>query len=440
MSTLLALPRSESALAWRRLAVVLWVLILVGGFARGLVRPTSSHIGIYSECAKAGQHWLASEPLYPPEWAWTIFPYGPLLAVGFVPLSCLPDSLGSGIWRVLLGLAYLAALNWWARAALPRSLSISQRAFVFLLVIPLTAPTVLTGQVGGLVAAAVFASLAAAAEERWNWSALFVVLACLLKAYPVAVALLLGASYPRPMTFRLLVAAGLALAAPFLFQRPDYVVEQYGGWFNLLVHGDRHDWPLNIANRNLSLLFRVWLVPMSPWLHLALQLLTAAGVAGLCLLARQRGWPRRQVLLALLGLAGFWMTLFGPVVESYTYILIGPTLAWLLIDGWEQQRPIVYQALLATSWGIFTAASMSVWFMRSTALHNLGPHPLAGLLLLLAFFWELGRQFRASEHHPDFIQHRSPGRLKYLANAGARGSSRWAERESEHLEGATSGG
>jgi hypothetical protein len=388
-------PRS-AAVHWRRVAVGLWVLILLGGFIRGLVKPTRGDIGIiYTEGVEAARHWAAGEPAYPAEWRWEMFPYGPLLLVCFIPLSALPDALGSGVWRLTLGLSYLAALAWWSRAALPSPLSPQRRALLFLLVVPLTASTVLTGQVGGLVAAAVLLALAAAAQERWSWSALFAVVACLLKAYPVAVALLLAVTYPRRSAARLLLFGLLALAVPFLTQRPDYVLGQYAAWFNLLAHGDRSDWPLNIANRNLSLLFRVWLVPINPWLHLGVQLLSAAGVAGLCLAGQRAGWSHRRLLLNLLALAGCWMTLFGPVVESFTYILVGPTLAWLLLEAWQERRPLLYRALLVLSWGTFTAASAAVWVSRSTQLHNLGPHPLAGSLLLACVLWDLHGQFAA---------------------------------------------
>jgi hypothetical protein len=266
---------------------------------------------------------------------------------------------------------------------------------LFLLVIPLTASTVLAGQPGGLVAAAVLLTVAAAAEERWTVAALFAVAGCLIKVYPVAVALLLAVTWPRRIAVRLVVVGLLGLAVPFLFQSPGYVADQYARWFHLLGHGDRHDWALNTANRNLSLLFRVWLVPLDRTLHLALQVASAAGAAGLCLAGQRRGWPRRRLLLNLLGLAGCWMTLFGPVVESYTYILIGPTLAWMLLEAWERRRPLLDRGLLAVSWGIFTAASAAVWFGNTTWLHNLGPHPLAGSLLLLALLRDLWGQFAA---------------------------------------------
>jgi hypothetical protein len=385
---------------WPTLALVLWGLVVAGGLTRALVKPTPGQVGIYSVYADAGRHWLAGAPLYPRADGWDTFLYSPGIATFFIPFSFLPDVVASGLWRLTLGLVFLLALDRWSRAALPRALDARQRALLFLLVLPLAATTVLTGQMGGIVAAAILLALAAAAEERWNGAAAAVVLACLIKVYPIAVALLLAVCYPRRLALRLLLASLVGLALPFLLQRPSYVVEQYLGWLSLLRGSDRLEWPLFIANRNLSLLFRVWLTPLSHGTHLASQLLAAAAVAALCLAHRRRGWSRRRVLLTILGLAGCWMTLFGPVVESYTYILVGPSLAWMLLQAWQQPRSWLYRGVLLTSWGIFTAASAAVWFGNTIHLHSMGPHPLAGLLLLGCLLCDVARDLRAAPAAP----------------------------------------
>jgi hypothetical protein len=379
---------------WRVVAVLLWGTILVGTFLRSVVRPMPAQIGIYSVYVDAGRHWLAGLPIYAAHDGWDVFPYSPGIAVLFIPGSVLEDWLGSGLWRVAVGVVYLYALGWWALRALSRDLGVGGRNLLYLLVIPLAATTVLAGQMGGLVAAAILVGVTAAAEERWTLSAVSLVLACLLKVYPISVALLVAICYPRRMGVRLLIAGLAGLALPFLFQRPDYVLDQYAGWVHLLSGSDRLNWPLNIANRNLTLLFRVWLAPLSHSVHLASQLLAAAAVAALCLAYHWRGWSRRRVLLVILGLSGCWMTLFGPVVESYTYILIGPTLGWMLLQAWQEPRSWLYRAVLASSWAVFTAAGIAIWFPNTIHLHNLGPHPLAGLLLLGCLVWDVGRDLR----------------------------------------------
>jgi hypothetical protein len=388
-------PRFFRAPDWRTLAVFIWGLVLAAGLVRAPVNPTPAQVGIYAVYAEAGRHWLAGAPLYPKGDGWDVFPYSPLIATLFVPGSFLPDDVGSGLWRLALGVVFLLALSRWARSALPGALDVNQRAILALLLLPLAAPTVLTGQMGGLVAAAILVTMAAAAEGRWNLSAAAVVFACLLKVYPVSVALLLALCYPRRMGLRLLVAGAVGASLPFLLQRPGYVAEQYAGWVRLMHGSDRLNWPLDIANRNLSLLFRVWLTPFSHEVHLASQLAAAASVAGLCLLLRRRGLPRPHLLLAVLGLAGCWMTLFGPVVESYTYILVAPTLAWMVWRSWQEPRAWPYRAVLLASWAIFTAAAVAVWFTKTTPLYRIGPHPVAGLLLLGCILWDALRELRA---------------------------------------------
>ena len=56
--------------------------------------------------------------------------------------------VGSGLWRLSLGGVFLLALDRWSRSALPRHLDSGQRALLSLLVLPLAATTILSGQMG----------------------------------------------------------------------------------------------------------------------------------------------------------------------------------------------------------------------------------------------------------------------------------------------------
>jgi Glycosyltransferase family 87 len=399
---------------WFALAVVLWGAVLVGAFVRSLIRPNEANIGIYRVYAEAGRNWLAGVPIYDEHDNWVVFPYSPVVATPFVFLSQLPDALGSAFWRLTVGVVYLLALERWIRIALPRDLG-ERRYLLGLLVLPLAATTILAGQMGGLVAATILIGITAAVEERWTLAAVALVAACLLKIYPVSLALLLAACYLRPFAGRFVLIGILGALTPFLFQSPDYVIGQYEGWFHMLHSSDRLYWPLDIANRNLTLLFRVWIMPPTHAGHIASQLLAALVAAVLCVLHRRAlapaspdcfeagrfGGPAsagecwgmangslRRIALTVLGLAGCWMTLFGPVVESYTYILLGPSLAWALIESWRVPRSPLYRGTLILSWSIFTLASAAVWFGHSIALHRLGPHPFAGLLFCICLVWD----------------------------------------------------
>jgi hypothetical protein len=162
----------------------------------------------------------------------------------------------------------------------------------------------------------------------------------------------------------------------------------------MMLHSDRQSWSLDIANRDIALLFRVWGAPLDGRVWLVAQLGTAAAAATLCVAACRAGWPAKSTLFMLQGLAACWMTLFGPVVESFTYILIGPTLAWMLIQSWQARRSLAYRGLLVVSWLVFNSATLAVIFMHSIRYHRVGPHPVAGLLLLGGLLIDAVNRFR----------------------------------------------
>jgi hypothetical protein len=373
---------------WGRLAVILWLVIVTATCVRAGFCHLPRHRGVFPVYAEAGQHWRDQADLYAASDGWDQYIYSPLVALFLVPFGALPEALGSGAFRLAIAGSYLAALAWWGRT-LPTRLSRTQWAFLFLLVIPLSADTVLSAQAGGFVAALLLLTLAAVTGGRWNTAAACAALATMLKVYPASVGLLLAVAYPRRFAGRFALALAACLALPFLVAPPEYVVRQYVGWVRILSTSDRHSWDVGIANRDVELLFRVWLTPLPVRLYQAIQLLTAAAVAGTCLALRRAGWPRHRLLFALGGLAACWMTLFGPVVETFTYILVTPTLAALLIMAWDEPRSWLYRGLLLSSWGIFTVSMMAVWFSGAIRLHGKGPHPIAGLLLLAALLVEL---------------------------------------------------
>src|SRR5205085_905970 len=118
------------------------------------------------------------------------------------------------------------------------------------------------------------------------------------------------------LTLRLGVALVVGLALPFLVQSPHSGMDQYRTWLGNLANDDRTAWPLEYAYRDLWQLCRLWHVPINQKGYLALQLLSAAGIAAACLAGHRSGWSLRQVLVTLLSLGTSWMMLFGPATES----------------------------------------------------------------------------------------------------------------------------
>jgi hypothetical protein len=391
---------------WEPWAVAAWALVLGVVCIKAAGWPRSH--SLYPVFAAAAQDWQAGEPLYrtttPDAGGLDVYRYSPLVAALFTPFSVLPAPVGGVLWRLLNAGVCLTGLAWFCRAVLPRRLPRSQRAVVFLLVLPLAVGNLHNAQSNPLVLGLVLGSVAATAERRWSLAAGCTALACLFKIYPIAVGLLLVVLYPRRFGPRLAAALVVGLALPFLLQDPPYVAAQYASWVDYLRGDDRSGLPLTLCYRDLPLLCRRWISPLDPGAYQVIQVLAGAGIALLCLAQRRRqyqaeasaggrpsltlrvsegaSWPERRLLIGLLGLGCCWMTVFGPATESCTYLLLGPTLAWALLETWLERRPLFARAWLAIAYGLLVVTYMSCWFPSGTRLQSLGLQPLAGMMLL----------------------------------------------------------
>jgi hypothetical protein len=371
-------------------------MVAIAVCGRALLYESPRHQGIFLRYHTAGRDWLAGRDLYTRGYQGDAFVYSPPIAALMVPFSVLPAAMSSFLWRLFLVSLFVVALKQWLKHAVPSETTARQRAMVFILVLPVTVATLLNANAGALVIILLLLALSAVGRERWNQAALFAVLAGILKVYPFAVGLLLALVYPRRFLPRFLAFAVVCVGCTFLLQNPEYVARQFQGWFAVVRAGDSHPWYRGQFNCDLQLLLTRWLVPLDPRVYRILQLVLASGIAGLCLVGKQLGWERGRLLFVLFALAGCWMTVVGPAVESFTYILIGPTLAWMLIDAWKDDWPLTYRWALAVSWGLFAVAAASQWFPFGSALRRLGPHPVAGLLLSGCVLYQVLVFLRAS--------------------------------------------
>lgn len=385
LACLFCLRQGNAHASWQgeRCAILIWTVALLVILGRSLL--TTRGQGVYPIFAQAARHWCEGTDLYGAQPNnLDVFRYSPAVAAFFVPLSLLPDRVGGAIWRLVNAAVFLAALAWWAQTALPRPLTRTQRAALFLLVIPLSLGSLNNGQSNALILGLLLAALAAARTERWNVAAAVVALATLFKLYPIALGLLLAAIHPRRFAGRLGLALAAGLVIPFLLQHPGYVWEQYGIWYHYLGSEDRSAWPIDVAYRDLRLLFRVWLVPLSPQTNLLIQLFAAGGIALVCVAARRANWNQRWLLTLLLALATCWMTVVGPATESSTYTLLAPTAAWAVLAVSSEHPARWLRGIVRTSYLLLAGCQLANWLPGGARpIHALGPQPFAGLLLLV---------------------------------------------------------
>ncbi len=402
MIFLTALVRSFLRLhPWQRLAFVAWVVLLAGVGARIVLRPGQQTV--YPVFAQAGRDWRAGADTYgldrspatppatasvwellrprsraPVGWGLESYRYSPLVAALLVPLGVVPDRPGELLWRLGNVVALLAAARWWLRRGMPYPLSRGEQGVFLLVLVLFSIGSVNNGQTNPLLLALLLATVTACAERRFNLAALCFALAFWLKLYPLALGLLLMLVYPRRLGWRLPLAVLLLGAGAFLLQRPGYVASEYVNFARALSLDDRSDWPTGAAYRDLRLLCRVCGLTLSAESYTALRLGSAVLVAALCWAGRR--WPVRRRLGGLLNLGLCWVLLCGPATESPTYQLLGPVMAWAVIDIWRRRRPLARAVVLASAAATAVAHGANL-FPWATRVHALAPQPLSALLL-----------------------------------------------------------
>jgi hypothetical protein len=340
---------------WARATVLVWSLLVAGVAIDGYLHSWRHTVyGIY---AAAARNWWAGEDLY--VWHGEPYRYSPLFAIALTPFACLPDDWGNALWKVCNAAVFAFGLGAWARRVVPADLSRAQRAALFLLALPLAIHSMYIGQANLSMLGAVLLGLAAIRAERWGQGAGWLACATLIKGYPLALALVLVAIYPRRLAGRFAAALAVGLLLPFAAQRPGVVAGQYASWWGHLRDSTHL---LRERLRSLDHLFQLGGHTLTPLTFALLGLAAGGVVLGLCLLNAQQTADPRTRLTCCFVLFAVWAVLFGPATESCTYAVMAPAAAWALVDAFRRRR----------GWGIGLLFIASVLMMGPLSTDTFG--------------------------------------------------------------------
>jgi hypothetical protein len=183
-------------------------------------------------------------------------------------------------------------------------------------------------QSNGFLLALIAFGTAAVARGRW-WPAAWLLAApVFIKLWPLAWVGVVGATQPRQLGPRLLVAmVGLA-ALPAFAATPEFVAQTYDEWAYILVAGQGLRWP---GYRDLLTVWQVAGLHADPLVYRALQMSAGGGVLVATLLVTRRTGDTRQGLRTGLGAWLCWQLLLGPGSEMNTYGLIVPLMGWEIL-------------------------------------------------------------------------------------------------------------
>jgi len=368
--------------------VAVWVTIALVTIGRVALMGAARHRGIYYVYQETGQHWLRGESVYADADGLQVFRYSPLLAATLTPLAVLPHHLawlGNVAMRMVNLLVYLGGAIYWLRWAIPKNQEHTQRdrLILLLLIVPLSVSSLVDVQVNALTAGLMLLGLGAAGRGKWNGVAWAWALAILTKIFPIALAAVVALAFPRRLTWRLTAAVAVGLLAPFLLQQPAYVWDQYQRWIHLLALNDREGEKLGTWYRDIRLTLHTLGIAVSPEGYMVMQVSVATGIAALVGWMRSRNAATRDVLMTAFVLSSGWMMAFGPCTEQTTYIVLAPGLAWVTGEAWKSAHGRAWRILATALFLGFLGLQVALWFPGGKALHNLGPHGVGTVVLMI---------------------------------------------------------
>jgi hypothetical protein len=364
-----------------------WVLTLVVICLRAGINP-GTH-SVFIDYWQAGVRWIRGEYLYPRHHNYQFF-YSPLVAAFFAAFALLPQTLGGILWRLVSAIALILGARMSGRMVWPGTSGIRWTAWGLAALLPLSLSNLNNGQAGVLITAFLLFGIVFCARGRWQISVACLAIATISKLYPIAIALLLSALYPRKLTWRFVLwLVGLFLLT-FLLQHRSYVLTQYQAWFERLANDHRRLKGGYGTWRDAWLLLRLARVPMTVLAWTTLQLVAGALAAAFCVWGQWSGWNSRRCLAAAFCLGSAWMTLFGPATEAATYIILAPAVIFGLITSWSSPRPVWLRTGMSCTYGLLVAADILNSWLHPAA-HVLYVHavqPFTALIFVgLVLVW-----------------------------------------------------
>ena len=382
---------------WRRVVFGLWLVVILVVTIRGLAAPHQN--SVFLVFRDAGRAWAAGQPLYAQVGKYL---YSPLAAAFFAPFSLIPDWAGSGLWRLVTGLAYFfAVLCWFGRDEVPLVRFLARRdanpsderelvptEFGLLMLLPLSIGNLNNGQASPLIIALMLFACLAFLEERWTLAAACISVAAFFKIYPLAIGLLLAVIEPRKLGWRLIVGILILGALSLVLQRPNYVTGQYRDWWRCLTEDQRRVSTELGSWRDTWLLLRIIHVPITVAGYAVLQVLAALAAAFLCW-RRSKVWNRAAVIWFAFTIGCLWITLFGPSTELATYIFVAPSMAfacaWVLWPMVKREQPVQgFRLIPIVAYALLLLAeALNAWvpvIRQNSHLHAI--QPIAALLFL----------------------------------------------------------
>ena len=288
--------------------------------------------GVVPNYRFASSHWWLGESMYPG--GTHGFLYAPTFAVLFTPFHLIqPPVLGEIVWR-LFGFG-LFGWGLWRLAGNLNQKSSGRREFdsafalLVLLGVPASLAAINNGQTNLALSASLVLLCISIRDEKWKSAAACLTLALVLKPISVAPWLLAFAVF-APIRIPLLGGLAATGAIGFIHPDPGYALGQWIEFWTKLTHSYT---PENLRVSDLFGMLEKAGFPNSLPFNSLSRITASCAALGFVIWKYRRGGFINGSWGLWFSTAIIW-TLFNPRVETNSYVLVSPLLAFAAVSYW----------------------------------------------------------------------------------------------------------
>lgn len=172
--------------------------------------------------------------------------YGPFFSVLIAPFALLPWRIGLIFWNFSLALLIYLTIR-------KSTFSWNQQLLLLWFSVNEFYTAVGSAQFNIAIAALIFLTFYAIEKEKDVWAALCIVIGIFVKLYGVVgLAFFFFSKHKLKFILYLLIWSAIAFVLPMALNSPEYIIGQYGDWYDALVAKNVHN--LDVSGQNVSLL------------------------------------------------------------------------------------------------------------------------------------------------------------------------------------------
>lgn len=313
--------------------------------------------------------------------------YGPVFAYIIAPFALLPDT-----WGVLFWLVFLVATFCIAVCYMP--LERWQKVFMFWFCAHEVLTPLFVEQYDLAMAASYLLMFACVERKKPVWAAFFIMLNVFIKLYGVmGFAFFFFIEDKKKFLLACLGWSALFFAAPMLLSSPEFVVQQYAGWYESLVAKNTQNMVEAFNTTNTSLLGIPRKISGNTE-YSDLWLIIPGILLFLSPFRRVSQYRHVAFRYAMLASATMFVTLFSTGTESYGYIApMTGFVIWFTTSPWKRGR---WELILLVYAFIFTSLCTSdIFFPRWIWKEIIAPYALKALPTTIVWFyliWEMNKK------------------------------------------------